>query len=165
MLIKNNEKGQAIFEFVIFIPFLLIFIATLVTVIGAVNGSINQVKATRNYFYMTANNNSMLPAYGLLKQLKNAGIGTVGIASIGWQVRSEGESSVAPCYKIGTFVGETPLGEECADKVDINDSISTFIKIKTMYGLCGATYDLSNGATPILAHEISAGGLSCLLAP
>lgn len=160
MLEDKSERGQAIFEFVIFIPFLLIFIATLVTVIGAVNGSINQVKATRNYFYMLANNNSMLPATKLLLELKNTkGLGLIGISSVAWRVKAQGESSLAPCYKIATFVGETPVGEECDARFE--ESFSTFIKVKTMYGLCATTYDTTGN--PRIAHEVSSGSQSCML--
>ena len=44
-----NRKGQAIFEFIIFLPILLILYGVLVSVSSAINGSINQQKATRGF--------------------------------------------------------------------------------------------------------------------
>ncbi len=157
----QNEKGQAIFEFVLFIPFILVLIAVMVTIAGAISGSINQVKSTRNYFFMTVNNNSMLPAPGLLDELKNNAIQSAGIASMGWKEQSKSDIAFAPCFKIATFIGEIPMGEACDDKI-VGGDPSTFIKVKTMYGLCATTYNLKQAEPAIeITHGASAGG--CVL--
>jgi hypothetical protein len=140
-----NSKGQALFEFVMIIPFVLVLIGTMVAIVGSINGAINQVKATRNYFYMTINNSSMTPRPPSLSKLKTEGIETVGIDFLGWREMRDGEKSFAPCFKITTFLGEEPKNEDCNNKFE--DKYSTFIKVKTFYGLCSATYEIG-GTVP-----------------
>jgi hypothetical protein len=164
MLKKKNEKGQALFEFVIFVPFILIFIATIVTIVGAVNASINQVKATRGYFYAMLNNNSLGMRGSLLTNyIQNHNMQSVGSYSIGWREKKDGENAIAPCFRISTFIGETPANEVCEEKV--TEEFSTYIKVKTMYGLCIGTFTPSStGAGTELSWQTSAlYGSSCSL--
>jgi hypothetical protein len=46
-----NQEGQAVFELLIFLPFLLFLYTIYYTAGNAINGSINQQKAVRGYFY------------------------------------------------------------------------------------------------------------------
>ena len=46
-----KQQGQALVEFIIFLPFMLMMYTVVITLGDAINGSINQQKATRAYFY------------------------------------------------------------------------------------------------------------------
>ncbi len=139
---RDLQKGQALFEFIVFIPFMLVLITTMVTIVGSINASINQVKATRGYLYAILNNNSAGINSDLLRKYKDSyGLSVVGAYAIGWREQADGENSLASCFKISTFVGEKPENEKCEDQV--TEAYSTFIKVKTMYGICTGTYTLS----------------------
>ena len=90
-----KEKGQALIEFIIFLPFMLMMFMIVLTLGNAINGSINQQKAVRGYFYYRLQNNSQITRRNV------PSIGTMmGHYMVGWADYIEGNAPVAPCYKL-----------------------------------------------------------------
>ncbi|MCY4523174.1 MAG: hypothetical protein OXB84_00400, partial [Halobacteriovoraceae bacterium] len=48
---KIYSKGQALIELLVFFPFLILLIIAMLKLASAINGSINQQKAVRSYFF------------------------------------------------------------------------------------------------------------------
>ena len=140
----RREDGQALMEFVIFIPFLIGLLSLMFTVAGAINGSINQQKSARGYFYHTIKGNSTLPLSRTVMNLKSIGMKGIGMFSIGWTDEIiNGNQPVAPCYQVNSLMaGE--LDDECKEPYNHADQKSRFIKVFTMYGVCGNFYYITN---------------------
>lgn len=136
-----KEDGQAIFEFIVFLPFFLILLAILITMGGAINGSINQLKSTRGYFYYLVKNNSNLPSRDDLDPLEGV-ISATGMYSIGWRDQSKGGTPLGPCYKVLSFgmSKQGKISEQCADKINTAEQISSYIKVFSVYGVCSTSY-------------------------
>lgn len=158
----KNKKGQAVFEFIVFVPFFLLVLASMIVIGSAINGSINQQKAVRGYYYNRLFNNSHILDSGLLNQLKGEGIELAGILSIGWRDRMDGVTPVAPCYELPKLLVKGVAGDVCDEK-PVDTERSQLIRLKTMYGVCANTYNL--GSTGPIAPEPMAGGRTngCLL--
>ncbi len=134
----KEDKGQAIFELLVFIPFLIFIFIIMVTVGDSINASINQQKVTRRYFYYLLKGNSTAPKQEDLGEWMNSGITLAGMSAIGFRAKSEGELSLAPCFKFTTlFTGDE--GETCSEPLK-GESKSTFVRVFTFYGICGETY-------------------------
>jgi len=145
----NAQKGQAVFEFLVFLPFLILLYILSVTVNGAINASINQQKITRGYLYARMKNNSTYPPPELLK----SSIKRAGMYMIGWREKSVGnsdESPLAPCFQIPVF-GEATNKDTC-DSDGGNKTTTGFIRVETAYGVCGATWDWDE-AGAVLSRE------------
>lgn len=138
---RNNQKGQALIELIIFLPLMFMFYSMIAGFANAINGSINQQKVTRAYFYYRVQNNSTIPkpdkakTYGAWKNF--------GMFFIGWKDYFEtGEDEagrpVAPCYQLTVPLG--PNGDDVCESKYTNPS-SMFIRVQTVYGTCGATYE------------------------
>lgn len=137
---KSNQKGQALIELIIFLPLMFMFYSMISGFANAINGSINQQKITRSYFYYRVQHNSTIPKpsgsnYANWRQF--------GMFSIGWKdyFESGGDESgrpVAPCYRL-----TVPLAANADDKCETKytSPTSQFIRVQTVYGLCGATYE------------------------
>ena len=135
----NNEKGQALFEFVIFLPFLIFIFTAFINISSSINGSINQQKATRGYLFRLLLNDSKAPNRHNINFFNRNGINVIGMSSVGWRIKSVGESqSFGACYKFLTLFGSGD-GEEC-DDTRIGETQSNFIKVFTFYGVCANTY-------------------------
>ena len=141
----QNQKGQALFEMIIFIPF-LIFLYTIYSTTGnSISSSINQQKAVRGYFYSLNKGNSYLNTLDDLDRFRTKSIRMVGFSAIGWREKSKnsGDQSFAPCFKFSSMLknGST---EECDDgtrETDADGGPSTrIIRIFTYYGVCGPVY-------------------------
>lgn len=134
----KNNKGQAIFEFLVFVPLLIALYGIIVNITGAINSSINQQKATRGYFYNIIKGSSMFPAAIDLNGL--IGITNVNFFMIGYRKKSSnnGSDSYSPCYKMQALLddGET---EDC-DNPKTSGIESQFIRVYTGYGVCGPTF-------------------------
>ncbi|MAW07089.1 MAG: hypothetical protein CME61_02280 [Halobacteriovoraceae bacterium] len=130
-----NKKGQAMFEFVIFLPFVIVLFKMFLNIGGAINGSINQQKTLRGYFYHTLRGSSYFPS---LKTLDSSWktFSEAGFYAIGFSETLIDDKPISPCYKIEPFFG--PDVDKCLERPKNNKS--QFIKPKTMYGLCGAHY-------------------------
>lgn len=162
----ENDKGQSIVEFVIFLPFLLMMYTTIMSIANAINGSINQQKVTRTYFYYTLQNNSTFPRpyrdggaqpYNFWTQF--------GMQIMGWTEKLVNEEPVMTCYKF-----KLPLGKKADDSCEkaYTERTTQFIRVGTVYGACGATYRNMQGSIVRMPGQgvgggILASGESCLI--
>lgn len=144
---KNNilrdEKGQALFELIIFLP-LMIFLLTIIFTVGnSINASINQEKAARRYFYYLAKGNARLPDSADLKGAFSSNVQVISMSSVAWREKQDSaggakDKSFASCYKINTlFTNDSD--DEC-DKPSVDEKKTQFIRIYTAYGICGEDY-------------------------
>lgn len=133
-----KEDGQAIMEFVLFLPFMMMMYFSILSVGNAINGSINQQKAARGYFYYRMGNSSVMPKPRRDGFEPSDGWGTFGMQIMGWAERFQGDSPVAPCFKFQMPLGEIPDGDACENAYSGNKT--QFIRVQTVYGICGATY-------------------------
>ena len=149
--ILKNQKGQAIFELLIFIPFLIFLYSIYYTVGNSISASINQQKAVRGYFYSLIKGNSYLNTFKDLEDFSNGGIKTVGFSAVGWR-ESEltgKKASIAPCFKFSSLL-KNNSSEECESGERPEEQSSRFIRIFTFYGVCGPVYvETPGGATGI----------------
>lgn len=144
MVVKNmkeilkNEQGQALVEFVLFLPLMLVMYVTIVSLGNAINGSINQQKIARGYFYSRILNNSTIPKPSKRDQsFRNWR--QFGMFFIGYAERKEGNTPVSACYKLEL---PTPSSENTCDKYA--KTSTTFVRVSTAFGICGGTYLRSN---------------------
>lgn len=141
MLMKKqckNERGQALIELIIFLPLMI----TLYSVIGgfasSINGSINQQKVARAYFYYRVQNNSTIPGPKSTDDFSRWTL--FGMFYIGWADYLEGgRQPVMPCYKISIPFRDSP-NDKCEDKY--SDTKTLWVRVGTVYGVCGATYQM-----------------------
>lgn len=153
---KLDEKGQALIEFIMFVPFLLILYSITLTLGAAVNGSINQQKITRGYFFSRVKHNSMAPTQINLQSLGT--LGSAGLVVFGWMEKFASGTDLpkAPCYKMRSLLNADP-----SDSCDTTyDQATQFIRVSTVYGLCGATYANINSPNQVLTH-VSGNSSSC----
>jgi hypothetical protein len=134
-----NEKGQAVVEFILFLPFLLVMYALTVSIGNAINGSINQQKLVRGYLYAKILNNSTIPkpesndtAYRNWRQF--------GMYFIGYNLRRDGNVPVAACYRL-----KSPLPSDEDECERYSGNSTQWIRVQTVYGICGATYVNAGG--------------------
>lgn len=136
----GNQKGQAIFELIIFIPFLIFLYSIYYTVGNSISASINQQKAVRGYFYALTRGNSYLNTMVDLEELSGSAIQSVGFSAIGWREKSEsGRNAFAPCFKFSSIL-KNDSSEECDDSNREEEGSSRYIRIFTFYGVCGPVY-------------------------
>ena len=101
----KNQRGQSIFEFIVFIPFLLLLLQGFMKIGGAINGSINQQKHLRGYYFYKLKNSSYFPILNDLKSLSN--MTQVGYSAFGWSEELvDGQQPKAPCYLLNSFFRE-----------------------------------------------------------
>ena len=136
-----NSKGQSVFEFIVFIPFLLLLLQTFLKVGGAINGSINQQKHVRGYYYYKLKNSSFFPSVNDLKQLSS--MTQVGYSAFGWSEELVGgQQPKAACYQLNSFFGE-PI-DTCRELTERAEGKSQFIRVYSVYGLCGIVYTVGS---------------------
>lgn len=132
----KNERGQALIELIVFLPLMITLYSVIAGFASSINGSINQQKVTRAYFYYRIQNNSNIPApqSGAL----DFNWSQFGMFYIGWKERFEGENQpVMPCYKVSIPFKDEPT-DECGEKYEKEQT--TWVRVGTIYGVCGATY-------------------------
>lgn len=150
MRVKNyfkkitNQKGQALFEMILFLPFLMFLYTIYYTAGNAISGSINQQKAVRGYFYSIVKGNSYVVSLNDLKLFKEKGINRVGFNSIGWNDHLSGVRSYAPCFKFSSLLKNNST-EECESPDRDEEGSSRFIRLFTFYGVCGPVYTQTTG--------------------
>lgn len=84
----------------------------------------------------------MLPEESDLNAHQAQGILSVSAFSIGWAERREGQSEeYGTCYKYSTLYSSSQ--EICEEKAE-EETSSIFVKPLTLYGLCSATWVVSN---------------------
>lgn len=142
--ILRNQNGQSLFEFIIFVPFLVFFYTIFYTAGNSINGSINQQKAVRGYYYSLVKGNSYLLTFNDLENLKNFSINTAGFFGIGWFEHQTGNQRFAPCFEFNSILKNNTTEKCDGQERDIPGSSSRFVRIFTYYGVCGATYTLSS---------------------
>ena len=144
---NNKEKGQAIFELIIFLPILIFFLIVISNYGNSINASINQLKASRSYLFYLLKGNSMGIRTIDFSDFRSEGVQSIGNFIIGWRETSEGDSnSFGSCYEMPALPGNSTSDFSlCKDKIEQNQT--KFIKIFTMYGICGETYKLDSGSS------------------
>jgi hypothetical protein len=148
--IINSDDGQGLIEFLLFLPLMLMMYSVTLSISNSINASINQQKIARGYFYYRMQNNSMIPKPrrgGQEEPSKNWNV--FGMQIIGWNVALENNRPVAPCYKMNLPFASSD-DDSCEESY--SDRTTQFIRVLTVYGVCGATYykeDNYNVAYPI----------------
>lgn len=132
----KNENGQAVIEFLLFLPFTLVMYAVLMNLGNAINGSINQQKVTRGYLFARTLNNSTVPKPEPAVQ---GNWNKFGMFFIGYNESRTGSTPIAACYRMKSPL---PSNEDSCDKY--TSTSTQWIRVQTAYGLCGATY-VKNG--------------------
>jgi len=164
-LIRNN-KGQALIELIVFLPLMITLYSVIGGLASSINGSINQQKVTRAYFYYRVQNNSTIPGpkagdWSTWKKF--------GMFYIGWKdYFQSGDTPVMPCYKISIPFKEAPA-DGCADTY--SEAKTLWVRVGTVYGICGGTYffqGMGNGVSlapdyPGLRFEEVTDRSSCLI--
>lgn len=154
----RNQKGQAVFEMVLFLPFLVILYSIFYTVGNSVSGSINQQKAVRGYFYHLVKNNSYINTFRDIKDFENsASLKMVGFGAIGWREKSSGgeKDAFAPCFSFISMI-RGGADEDCDSKDRPTEGSSNFIRVFTFYGVCGPVYSApGSGSSPSPLYEIN----------
>lgn len=151
--ILENEEGQAIFELILFMPFLVYFVTLLFTAGNSINGSINQQKSTRGYFYHIIKGNSLLPVRGDLERFRDGGITSVSVASLGWADKRTDELNYAACYKFSTLYSTS---EELCDERAPEPNTTIFVRPFTFYGVCSGTYIMKPDGEYLLEQGVAA---------
>lgn len=151
-LIKN-KKGQALIELIIFLPLMFMIYSLIAGFASAINGSINQQKITRAYFYFRIQNNSTTPAPDYPGQVyKNWQ--KFGMFFIGWRAKFvNNDNPSMPCYKVSLPMGANSE-DSCDDSYD--EPSSQFIRVGTVYGICGGTYQTVNDGVVWLPNSLDA---------
>jgi len=136
----KNEKGQALFEMILFLPFLLFLYTIFYSAGNSISGSINQQKAVRGYFYNLLKGNSYLMTHSELVKFKDEGVKFVGFNALGFNShRSTGGDSFAPCFRFSSLL-RNGSREECDGSTRDIEGSSRFIRLYTFYGVCGPAY-------------------------
>jgi hypothetical protein len=165
-MVVKKEEGQALIEFIIFLPFMVMIYGIVLILGNAINGSINQQKVTRGYFYYRLQNNSYITKPSAGAERIEGTWTQYGHFFIGWADYLESESPVAPCYKmVLPLFGQNPL-DTCERKY--TEPKTQNIRIGTVYGLCGVTYFINNnviaaGPTPQSGVEGVVNGSGCFI--
>ena len=152
MNMSEGQKGQALIELIIFLPLMITLYSVIGGFAGAINGSINQQKATRSYFYYRVQHNSAIP--GLKYGPDSLNWRKFGMFYVGWKQKFAGDSlnPVMPCFRVSIpFKGAET--EKC-DEPYTNDK-TLWVRVGTVYGVCGATY-VTNGNE---AYQLPDGGI------
>ncbi len=148
--ILKQEEGVAFFEFIFFLPLMVLLMGLLVSIGNSINGSINQQKIARSYFYSRISNNSLFPLKNNDPNSNQKFWKSFGMFFIGWREKSEGEFPVQPCYKFRLpFAGEEQSCQE------YRKNSTEYVRVGTVYGACGATYVVV-GQQPIRAPRPTA---------
>lgn len=139
--ILNKEEGQALIEFLLFFPFLLMMYSVTLSIANSINASINQQKVTRGYFYYRLQNNSMAPTPYRGEGDDNP------FTRFGQYVNLWGEKAidkipVAACFKFNVPLGDR---EEDVCEESYSEQTTQYIRVGTAYGICGATYQNTQG--------------------
>ena len=137
---KRNDSGQALFEFLVFIPLFLILIAMMLVVGNGINNSINQQKLARGYFYYLTQNSPYIPfrpdAEGLVAT-SSGEVTRISMDYVGYRASSDGDESFSTCLKFPTFLGQANPQDECREP-DITDNKAQYLRVFTAYGVCSA---------------------------
>jgi hypothetical protein len=135
---KPAQSGQALIELIIFLPLMFALYGMISGFANAINGSINQQKVTRAYFYFRVQNSSMVPKPNL-SEVNNWN--KFGMFYVGWADHFVGKLPVMPCYKVSIPLPSNGVEEDC--EKDYDSESTQYIRVGTAYGICGATFQKS----------------------
>jgi hypothetical protein len=139
---KSSQSGQALIELIVFLPLIITLYSVISGFANSINGSINQQKVTRSYFYYRIQNNSNIP--GPRSFYPNWKV--FGMYYIGWKDKFEGSEEspdpIMPCYKVSIPFKNEPE-DACGEAYTKKES--TWIRVGTVYGVCGTTFFNNNG--------------------
>lgn len=140
--ILNNEDGQGMIEFFLFLPFMLMMYSVSLSLVSSINSAINQQKVTRGYFYYKMQNNSFVPGPRRGGAVPEAAWEKYGMHVNVWAETDRNNVPFATCFKF-----EVPLGNTQGDSCDQSYDTTTtqYIRVATAYGICGTTYFNDNG--------------------
>lgn len=150
MAAKTNQKGQALIELIVFLPLMFSLYSMISGFASAINGSINQQKATRAYFYYRVQNNPYVPKPDAGNT--HTGWSKFGMFFVGWMDEMQSDNPVAPCYRVSI-----PMLNDASEKCDQPYSKETtqFIRVGTVYGICGASYAKGPGGEVVTLPHVA----------
>lgn len=153
---KENEKGQALLELIIFLPLMFTVYAIVTGFANAIFGSINQQKATRAYFYYRVQNNSTIPR----RPPPGVSWTRYGTYFVGWREKVQQDLPFLPCYRISLPIANAEDDSCDAEYTGSDGNIPStqFMRVGTVYGFCGATYLRQNNAIYMAPNNRSLGG-------
>lgn len=162
----SNQKGQALFELIIFLPFLIFLYSIYYTVGSSISASINQQKAVRGYFYSLVKGNSYVNNMTELEELSGYNIKMIGFSSVGWREKSNnGKQAYAPCFTFSSILKNSEA-EDCFSSDREEGSKTRNIRVFTFYGVCGPVYaetDEPNGKFYEIIPGLQSHPFSCAL--
>lgn len=146
---KSNQKGQALIELIVFLPLMVAIYSVINSFANSINGSINQQKITRAYFYNRIQNNSTIPGTKIGDPGTIMGWQSFGMFYIGWKEKFQGGGDdegdpIMPCYKINLPFQNAPT-DDCEQ--EYTEAETLWVRVGTVYGVCGATYVNRSGRT------------------
>lgn len=133
---KLSQEGQALIEFIVFLPLMFTLYSVISGFAGAINGSINQQKVSRAYFYYRLQNNSTIPK----PSPDNAFMAwqRFGMFYIGWKDYFKNQATpVMPCYQVSIPMKLT-ASDACENAY--TQTKTMYVRVGTVYGFCGATF-------------------------
>jgi len=157
----SNENGQALFEMILFIPFLLFLYTIYYSAGNSINGAINQQKAVRGYYYISIKNNSYVNTFPELEHLKDLGLKKIGFSAYGWSDHFGGSSqeTFGTCFKFSSLL-QNGTNEDCNSSEREEVGSSHFVRIFTYYGVCGPTYIADSKGQLYIHPSVQADGRS-----
>ena len=167
MKVKLN-KGQALIELIIFLPLMIALYSVISGFANSINGSINQQKITRAYFYNRIQNNSTFPGPSLVGDSLPMW-SVFGVFFIGWKDYFKNATSpVMPCYKVSIPFKNGPK-DKCEDAYSQKRTL--WVRVGTVYGVCGTSlfyssdevYMIPDGVGP--GFQVVSDKRSCIILP
>lgn len=132
-----SEKGQALIELIVFLPLMFTLYSVISGFASAINGSINQQKISRAYFYYRVQNNSTIPK-PTPGDDSYKGWTKYGMFYIGWKDYFKNQATpVMPCYRVSVPM---KLTESDACENAYTQEKTMYVRVGTVYGFCGATF-------------------------
>ncbi len=140
-----GQRGQALIELIIFLPLIVSLYSVIAGFANSINGSINQQKIARAYFYHRLQNNSTFPGPGQVEERVYQNWRLFSFFFIGWKesFKGGGEEEGSPlmsCYKVNVPFRNSPTDktDKCEDSY--KEARSLWVRVGTVYGACGETY-------------------------
>lgn len=142
----KSQKGQSVFELIIFMPLFLYMTKVLFDYGDAINHSINQNKVVRGYYYYTISNDSNAPNWSFSEDyyLRGNIIGpnaAIGLDSYAWSLDSTA-GDLRPkgsCVPVPGFLGNDLASDECRAP-NIVDGKTRFIRSYSAFGVCTGSW-------------------------
>lgn len=156
----SNEKGQAIFEMILFIPFILFLYTIYYTAGNAISGSITQQTAVRGYFYISMKGNSYVNTSVDIDALKSSGMKMIGFNAFGWTDHmggSGGKETFGTCYSFSSLL-RNGSSDTCEGPEREKPGSSPFVRVFTFYGVCGPVYTANSQDAFVVNQGIQGAG-------